>query len=141
MVTSSSYNLDFLCRFSHRHIYTHTHARTHTHTQITIFLIVIGMIFNFRFAFSNLQPSIKKPYSCMLWFLWSSTIFLTLLLGATWVFAMLMVNFYGLDSATLGWIFLGVSAALVSYAPWNDLFVSKYNIYIATLSLNIYICS
>lgn len=83
---------------------------------MTLIFILIAAIANFHFTYSKIkvwQPRDFNPYSCMLWFIWISVILLTLLLGATWAIAMLMVNVFALDTDTFQWTFLGVSSGLV----------------------------
>ena len=47
-------------------------------------------------------------------FMWFGELLLLALLSLTWVFSVLLVNVYGLDSVITGWIFMGACIALVS---------------------------
>ena len=46
-------------------------------------------------------------------FVWFGLLLLLLLLGLAWVFAVLLVNVYGIDSVVTGWIFMAACIALV----------------------------
>ena len=46
--------------------------------------------------------------------LWCSNTLFIILLSFSWVFAMLYVNVYALDSVVLGWMFMACSTCLVS---------------------------
>lgn len=46
-------------------------------------------------------------------FVWLGLLTLLALLSLTWIFALLLVNVYGIDSTIAGWIFMGACIALV----------------------------
>ena len=50
--------------------------------------------------------------------IWASILISVTFLAAAWVFALLLVNVYGLDSSVLGWIFMAASIILVKI--WHD---------------------
>lgn len=44
---------------------------------------------------------------------WGSICLFLIFLSASWVFALLLVNVYGIDSAILGWVYMVATIILV----------------------------
>ncbi len=53
---------------------------------------------------------------------WCGILILGLFLSATWIFVLLLVNKYGINSGVTEWVFMAVALGLV-----NKLFLSKKN--------------
>lgn len=88
----------------------------------TIAMLLIGCCTNYKFSNRKLQPYLKSNVTRILWLIWGSVCLFMIFLAASWVFALLLVNVYGIDSDVVGWVFmvagilLGVWMFIFSFA-------------------------
>lgn len=107
-----------------------------------VLMIIIGALSMVMLVNLGITVCHLSIYRC----LWLSNTLFILLLSSSWVFAMLYVNVYALDSVILGWVFMACSTCLVSLSegvnltPWavhniNIIFLGRVYTSLSLLSL------
>lgn len=102
-------------------------------------MLFIGCCTNYKFSNRKIQPYLKSNVTRILWcvlslsrshrieldhdymalficrLIWGSVCLFVIFLAASWVFALLLVNVYGIDSGIVGWVFMVASILLVGH--------------------------